>query len=140
MTTSNTIKASPMFWVARMNVLPVLFLYKEDTTMGKLMNASTAAAVSDMKLCEEALEIVEVDGGIADIIRGRAKEGYTFAAINKSYFNHPKHLSYILRVLNVHGYRWEISETDPDDYIIHWVDVYGDEDVDDYEDEEDEEV
>lgn len=97
--------------------------------MGKLMNATTAAAEADMRMIEEAIEIVEMEGGIADIIRGRAKEGYTFAAINKSYFNHPKHLSYILRALNVHGYRWEISEKDPDDYVISWVDVYGDEEA-----------
>ena len=98
--------------------------------MAKLMNAASAAAEADMKMFEEALEIIEKNDGIADIIRGRAKEGYTFANINKSYFNHPKHLSYILRALNVHGYRWEISEKDPDDYVISWVDVYGDEEAD----------
>lgn len=102
--------------------------------MGKLMDASSAAAEADMKLIEEALEIIERDDGIADIIRGRAKEGYTYAVINKSYFNYPKHLSYILRTLNVHGYKWEISEKDPDDYIIRWVDVYCDEDLGDSDD------
>lgn len=98
--------------------------------MGKLMMASSACAEADMRMVEEALEIIEKDGGIADIIQGRAKEGYMFAAINKSYFNHPKHLMYILRSLNIHGYKWEISEKDPDDYIITWMmepDVYDEE-------------
>ena len=97
--------------------------------MGKLIMASTAAAEADMRMIEEALGIIEKEDGIADIISRHAKAGDTSVAINKSYFNHPKHLSYILRALNVHGYRWEISEKDPDDYVISWVDVYGDEEA-----------
>ena len=102
--------------------------------MGKLIMASTAAAEADMKMIEEALAFIEKDDGIADIISSHAKAGDLSVAINKSYFNYPTHLPYILRTLNVHGYQWRISEKDPDDYVISWMmdpEVY-----EDYEEEE----
>ena len=89
--------------------------------MGKLMMASAAAAEADVVMFNEALEIVEKEDGIADIIRRCAKTGNTSATINKLYFNYPAHLPYILRVLSVYGYQWKISEKDPDDYIINWL-------------------
>lgn len=104
--------------------------------MGKLMMASSAAAEADKVMFDEALEIVEKEDGIADIISRHAKTGDTSVAINKSYFNYPTHLPYILRVLSVYGYQWKISEKDPDDYIINWLmlpEVY--EEDEDYEEE-----
>ena len=89
--------------------------------MGKLMMASSAAAEADKVMFDEALAIVEKEDGIADIISQHAKAGNTSVAINKSYFNYPAHLSYILRVLGVYGYQWKISEKDPDDYVINWL-------------------
>lgn len=104
--------------------------------MGTLMFASSASAEADKVLFNEALAIVEKDDGIADIISRHAKAGNTSVAINKSYFNYPSHLPYILRVLSVYGYQWKISEKDPDDYIINWLmlpEVY--EEDEDYEEE-----